>query len=157
MTINTDLFVLYILMRNDLPSMNVGRAAAQASHASNAFIYDFGKRKEVKIWQSYTSQGFGTAIVLSASRGDIQNVLDIADTIALPIGWVIDPEYGMPVSEEIYPMISKSVQIKEAVRKPDGTVIVFREEKTCAYVFGLKSEMTQILGHLPLFPEKPIV
>jgi hypothetical protein len=36
---------LYILMRNDLASMNVGRCMAQASHASNAFIYKFGKNR----------------------------------------------------------------------------------------------------------------
>ena len=30
--------VLYILMRTDMNSMNPGKAMAQASHASNAFI-----------------------------------------------------------------------------------------------------------------------
>ena len=37
-------YVLYILMRQDLPSMNAGKAMAQASHASNAFIYEALKR-----------------------------------------------------------------------------------------------------------------
>ena len=30
--------VLYILMRTDMDSMNPGKAMAQASHASNAFV-----------------------------------------------------------------------------------------------------------------------
>ena len=39
MTIETEVFpVLYILMRNDMKSMNPGKAMAQASHASNAFV-----------------------------------------------------------------------------------------------------------------------
>ena len=33
--------VLYILMRNDLNSLNSGKAMAQASHASNAFVSHF--------------------------------------------------------------------------------------------------------------------
>ena len=62
---------LYILMRNDLDSMKAGRAAAQASHASNAFIHKFGKNEEVKEWANQTPQGFGTAIVLS---GDVKDI-----------------------------------------------------------------------------------
>ena len=30
--------LLYILMRNDMDSMNPGKAMAQASHASNQFV-----------------------------------------------------------------------------------------------------------------------
>ena len=35
--------VLYILMRTDMDSLNPGKAMAQASHASNAFVYRWGK------------------------------------------------------------------------------------------------------------------
>ena len=35
--------VLYIIMRNDLDSMNPGKAMAQASHASNAFVTKIDK------------------------------------------------------------------------------------------------------------------
>ena len=149
-------YVLYILIRNDLPSMNVGRAAAQASHASNAFIHEFGKRKDVKTWQKSTTQGFGTAIILSASSPVIQSVLNSCDSISenIPIGWVVDPEYGVPVTKELFDFINKKVFSVEPLIKPDGTVVFFRSEKTCAYVFGRKSELTNVVGFLPLFPER---
>ena len=62
-------YILYILMRNDLVSLNAGKAMAQASHASNAFINNAQKHfshKEklkgplqlaVEQWQNETEQG----------------------------------------------------------------------------------------------------
>ena len=52
---------LYILMRTDLPSMNAGRAMAQAAHAANQFIKEYGNNKEVQKWQK-DANGFGTTI-----------------------------------------------------------------------------------------------
>ena len=49
--------VLYILMRTDMDSMNPGKAMAQASHASNTFVFRFGKENLVKQWQGETKQG----------------------------------------------------------------------------------------------------
>jgi len=146
-------YVLYILMRNDLPSMNVGRAAAQASHASNAFIHSFGKRNDVKKWQKQTSQGFGTAIVLSADKKTIQFTIDnINKCKDCPISWVTDPEYGMPVTKEIWEHISIELQSAQPVVKEDGMVVWFRKEDTCAYIFGSKEDLLPFLGELPLWP-----
>jgi len=143
-------------MRNDLPSMNVGRSTAQASHASNAFIHSYGKRKDVKEWQNSTSQGFGTAIVLSVSTQTIQSIFDqFCDRF--PLSWVTDPEYGMVVTREIYELLKKEFKVKEPIIKDDGSIVFFRSVNTCAYIFGKKRELGDILGLLPLFPEKSIV
>ena len=36
--------ILYIFMRNDLPSMNVGKAMAQASHASSQLVTNYSSK-----------------------------------------------------------------------------------------------------------------
>ena len=132
--------------------MNVGRAAAQASHASNAFIHSHGKEKGAKTWQNSTTQGFGTAIILSASSEQIRRILLSAHSKRLPASWVWDPEYGMPVTKEIYELMPQKVNVCPPIYKEDGTVVFFRSVDTCAYIFGKKSELVEILGELPLFP-----
>ena len=67
--------VLYILMRTDMDSMNPGKAMAQASHASNAFVFRFGKENLVKQWQGETQQGFGTVLVLDVPGVQINDVV----------------------------------------------------------------------------------
>jgi len=144
---------LYILMRNDLPSMGSGRAAAQASHAANAFIHEWGNpekinRSDVGEWKKQTKQGFGTAIVLSASKAQIEKVLK---SRRIPQGWVIDPDYVVSVSVELAPYI-KGVY-KEISESDPARLLIHRSEKTCAYIFGLKEELEPLVGELPLYPQ----
>ena len=68
--------VLYILMRTDMDSLNPGKAMAQASHASNAFVYRWGKENMVKEWQGETQQGFGTVLVLGVTGDEMYKVVD---------------------------------------------------------------------------------
>lgn len=143
---------LYILMRNDLQSMNPGRAMAQASHASNAFIHKYGKRADVKKWQKETSQGFGTAIVLAASIGDIHDLISRLPH-SIPACMVVDPEYGVKTTREILSMINyKKIMLEKTVFNEDGSVVIFRSETTCAYAFGTREKLAPFLGHLSLHP-----
>ena len=156
-------YTLYILMRNDLPSMSTGRAMAQASHASNAFIHSVSKNKpkSVKGWQEQTTQGFGTAIVLAANLHTISAVFsDIQDFKNLRgiyhnelfLDWVVDPEYGFRTNTEIYKLIHPNL-IQESKTIVDGNnVTVFKREYTCGYVFGSKELLRPFLGALPLHP-----
>jgi hypothetical protein len=139
-------------MRNDLPSMNPGRAMAQASHASNAFIKEFGKWKEVKKWQDQTNQGFGTVIVLSA---DIQTINDIWTSIRMSIlikDHIVDPDYVIPVPIEVLPYIDKNHKGKFVLSDDKRKAFFSRREITCAYIFGNSEELSPVLGHLPLHP-----
>lgn len=143
---------LYILMRIDIPSLTIGRAAAQASHAANAFIHEWGNphkinRSDVGEWKKQTKQGFGTAIVLSANKAQIEKILK---SRVIPQGWVIDPDYVVSVSVELAPYI-KGV-FKEVSEADPTKLLVHRSEKTCAYVFGTKEQLTPLLGDLPLYP-----
>jgi peptidyl-tRNA hydrolase len=145
---------LYILMRTDLPSMGAGRAAAQASHAANAFIHKFGGKADVKEWQKQTPQGFGTAIVLGVTFDQFQ--LKEKCSKAMSQGFhadsVIDPDYVISVSKEIMPFIdSKNLgHFEQSPADPDK-YLLHREEVTCAYIFGDKEKLVELLGDLPLY------
>lgn len=78
--------VLFILMRNDLDSMNEGKAIAQGSHATSDFkaecrgilIAEDGKgRPDAPGYLEWKNSGgnFGTVIVLEGSMHDIKNAV----------------------------------------------------------------------------------
>jgi hypothetical protein len=141
---------LYILMRNDLPSMTTGRAMAQASHAANAFIGSYGHRKDVKAWQKETKQNFGTAIVLAASLNEMKLALV---GLSEPNDFVIDPEYGVKTNIEMLNLIDPSrILGKMTIINEDGSAVIFKSEVTCAYVFGTKEALDPILGQFRLHP-----
>jgi peptidyl-tRNA hydrolase len=108
--------VLYIIMRNDMASMNPGKAMAQASHASNAFVKCMsGVNNDTmfKQWTQSTYQGFGTVLVLAAN---ISQILEI-NKAATATGYVNEIIY-----DPTYPIV-------------DGQVVHHIPLPTCSYVF----------------------
>jgi len=122
--------VLYILMRNDLASMNCGKAIAQGSHASNAFVHhynevmgyvstDLGNEKIEELnksfhkWCNSTTQGFGTVLVLEGNFNNIKKTIDTMNRLGYISRTVFDPTY---------PII-------------DGSVLHQIPLETCGYVF----------------------
>jgi peptidyl-tRNA hydrolase len=157
---------LYILMRNDLDSLSPGRAAAQASHASNAFIHKFGPGarlhdNSVDEWQNQTNQGFGTTIVLSASLDQINVILKSKKLCQkFIVGCVIDPDYAIKVTHEIADLLHQNYDAKWcnfkfdynwSMDENDKSVKIIRKEVTCAYIFGTKEDLQPFLGELPLY------
>jgi peptidyl-tRNA hydrolase len=136
--------VLYILMRNDMDSMNCGKAIAQGSHASNAFVkhmegfiqeWNFKPVRTDQImaningfanWEKETPQGFGTVLVLEAKYNDIKNTIDIMDKLGYVSGIVFDPTY---------PIL-------------DGEVVHHIPLDTCGYVFVPQKETDFVSGSL---------
>lgn len=143
-------------MRNDLPSMGPGRAAAQASHAANAFWQRFGHTGAAKEWASTTPQGFGTAIVLGATLSQIDKITDDAGRQGFGTELVIDPDYAISFSSELFPYIKtdlptdKKLFIEKSEKDPTK-YILHREEITCGYIFGDKELLQPLLGDLPLY------
>lgn len=146
---------LYILMRVDLLSLSNGRAAAQASHASNAFWHKYGKTKEAQAWASSTDQGFGTAIVLGATFEQIKERCAEAIKQKFPCDTVLDPDYAIQFSAELIPFMDKNItgnpsKIEQSKTDPKK-YILRRQEITCAYIFGDKEALQSIIGDLPLY------
>ena len=139
--------VLYILMRNDMDSMNAGKGMAQASHASNAFVNrivdDQANINDETIalnnvetlyneWADETSQGFGTVLVLAVNEASMNTAVEVAESLGFMSGVVHDPTY--PIR--------------------DGEVCHFIPIDTCAYVFGDKNDpkLKWVLDNFPLHP-----
>ena len=136
--------VLYILMRNDLSSMNPGKAIAQGSHASNAFVYHYhgyaqkynstvvhegietATMNGFNEWENSTSQGFGTVLSLEARMADIQPVVNIFKSMGYLAGVVHDPTY---------PIL-------------DGKVVHHIPLDTCAYIFIPNKEKDEFASML---------
>jgi peptidyl-tRNA hydrolase len=126
--------VLFIIMRNDMASLNPGKACAAAAHAANHAAHVLGKPKllgnytKYQEWASQTSQQFGTTIVLEANNATILSVLDHAFSDGVDCDCIIDPTY--PIR--------------------DGEVTHLITIMTCAWLFGTKEELEEYVGHLPL-------
>ena len=90
---------LYVFVRNDMDSMNPGKAAAQACHAANQMVYDINKSKNkehnalLKEWEAQTKKGFGTTLVFSGVMYSIQNVVGYAKANNKPANTIWDPTY----------------------------------------------------------------
>lgn len=126
--------VLYILMRNDLASLNPGKAMAQASHASNAFVHKFheyiqrmyargdANAEDLNVafyeWENSTEQGFGTVLVLEGNMKDIDETVYLFQKLGYVSELIHDPTY---------PIL-------------DGSVVHYVPMNTCAYVFVANKE-----------------
>ena len=145
---------LYLLMRNDLDSLNPGKLAAQACHGSNAVqtiierMYSSKSHREKvlkELWSEWAGKrGFGTTIVLETPFSTIEIIhkqysfgydelnWNHDDNRPIIFGSIFDPSY--PVS--------------------DGSTTHLVPLVTGAYVFGDKDmfDVNSITKMLNLYP-----
>ncbi len=137
-------------MRNDLKSMNPGKLAAQASHATSIFTLE-GERtlkdfaggnygianlvEQYLDWTEQTPYGFGTVVVLSVNKHDIKSIRDwLFERQPLKIdtllaGNVIDPSYPARIDSEFMDLLRENgVEVSDSGK-------VHREEETGMYLF----------------------
>lgn len=123
-------------MRNDLNSLNPGKACAQAAHAANC-LSEYFHRVDVKSYKNLIEKydewlggdrGFGTTIVLEANIDEINEVLAKADESYITSGSVIDTSY--PIQ--------------------DGKVTHHIILTTCGFLFGPPSKIKEITKNLIL-------
>lgn len=128
-------FTLYLLMRNDLESMNPGKACAQAHHA--------GTQVALKDWKGWSTKhqnwfakwqqqadGFGTVLCMGVDERTMRRVLEVAARIDVPHGVIHDPTYPLR----------------------DGAAFHLIPLDTCAYVFGPKVLLAAATHALDLHP-----
>ena len=130
--------VLYILMRTDMDSMNPGKAMAQASHASNAFVSNaepgYNIDEELfNAWQESTPQKFGTVLVLGVTEVQMRTAVEVAESFGVdkfPCDIIHDPTYPLQ----------------------DGDTTHFIPVDTCGYIFGDKDDalLEAIIGKFEL-------
>lgn len=134
MEIGNEQLVVYLLMRDDLASLNPGKACAQAHHAGT-LIANHSKTWSPEHHEWYTiwedeGNGFGTVLCLGANERAILQALDIAKRLDVPHGIVRDPGYPLR----------------------DGRVTHSIPLETCAYIFGPKVLIQNATAGLDLHP-----
>lgn len=144
--------VLYTLMRNDLNSLNCGKAIAQGNHAGTKFAFRAATllcqprlepetviSQKIKQWLGATNDGFGTSLTIECDPKQIEAVVEFAQRLSLDFcmsGLVIDPTYPVPDGKPPEP----------------NRVVHYIPTLTCAYVFGYKDELAPLLGRFGLYP-----
>lgn len=127
---------LYILVRNDLFSMNCGKAMAQASHASSQFVTKYPK--ESKKWCN-EADGFGTTIVMEGTKEQINKVMNTTEMKSLPHGDIIDPTYPFKLQLEVSKIAvfydNYNVVIDDEPVDRYGFVPATRTEHTCSWFY----------------------
>lgn len=160
--------ILYILMSNDLSSLNPGKACAQAAHAGNHMANTIEKDiyhespivNNYKKWLEQGS-GFGTTIVLGSSREQmlfvIRSLIEeknsetfVSPTKSILYNMIIDPTYPFTFSSELLSMMDTSQFT--LVKNNGKTAFATRNLLTCVYIFGNKEEIQPHIQHLELMP-----
>lgn len=148
---------LYVFVNTDIESMNFGKAMAQSSHCSNAFVdeciyqpglleqndgfYTPTERAAID-WYYSTKQGFGTQSNLKAVNfyTDKDDLRVWAKDNGYMFGVVTDPTYPFEVSREIFRLLKDS-SVKSVRVKDNGMVLCTRSEETAFYVFGDRDDV----------------
>ena len=163
MTIYEQTFpVLYVIVRNDLQSMNPGKAEAHSGHASNAFVDETivvpllnGDKPNglAMHWRKGTSQGFGTQINLNANFAQMKTAVAVAKSLEYVAELVTDTSYPYELSTEAANLIPESTDTLPRIPK-GATTVLFRKEITAAYVFGDKNDLMleAVMGRFGLKP-----
>ncbi len=123
-----------------MDSMNPGKAMAQASHASNAFVSNaepgYNVDEELfNAWQQSTPQGFGTVLVIEVNEDQMRTAVEVAESFGVdtfPCDIIHDPTYPLQ----------------------DGDTTHFIPVDTCGYIFGDKDDtvLQSIVRNFELHP-----
>ena len=147
----------YVLVRNDLPSLSSGKAAAHTHHAGVQMV---AKYMDHAIVRDYIEQGiangadhFNTTISLSASLSQIKTILKMAIEMGYVADCVEDPTYPFFVDTEVVPYLNSNEIEVTPVTNP-GQTLVTRHELTCGYILGYADDdvFRALVGGLKLMP-----
>ena len=152
---------VYVLARNDMPSLNPGKLAAQVHHAG-AQLRGHQANALVNLYfedgQAQGADHFNTTLVLGASLVDINRITAAAYELSnddVVHDKVIDPSYPFLVeSMEIANLIPQDDRTRVVKIMDNGRVLMVREETTCAWFLGSRTnpEFTRLFEGLNLYP-----
>lgn len=155
-------YTVYVLVRNDLPSLNPGKLGAQIHHAGVQMVSKYqgnGLVQDYVNWGiSQGAQYFNTTIVLAANLGQIRDVNQKCahlDKDCVISDQVIDPSYPFFVENaEIAGLIPQDDVTRIVHHMPDGRVCMVRPELTCAWYLGDRNnaEFRELFTGLSLHP-----
>lgn len=129
--------VFYIVMRNDLDSLNLGKAMAQACHTGTQFVSYLHQKFPKKIDEYLGYDGIMTTIVLEGNSEQLtalQNLyLENIKQDPYYYGDILDKTYPFSFSAELLPYMDTKNFSEMAIK--DNIVYTTREELTCSWYF----------------------
>ena len=129
--------VFYIIMRNDLDSLNSGKAMAQACHAGTQFVSYLHQKFPKKIDEYFGYDGIMTTIVLEGKMEQITALHNLyLESIKQDSYYsddIIDKTYPFSLSTELLPHIDTTKFSEITIN--DNIVHTTREELTCSWYF----------------------
>lgn len=129
--------VFYIIMRNDLDSLNSGKAMAQTCHAGTQFVSYLHQKFPKKIDEYFGYDGIMTTIVLEGNKEQITALHNLyLENIKQDPYYsddIIDNTYPFSFSTELLPYID-TTKFSEITIK-DNIAHTTREELTCSWYF----------------------
>lgn len=127
----------YIIMRNDLNSLNSGKAMAQACHTGTQFVSYLHQKFPKKIDEYFGYDGIMTTIVL---EGNIEQITALHNLYLESIKQdpyysddIIDKTYPFSFSTELLPYMNTEKFGEMTIN--DNVVHTTREELTCSWYF----------------------
>jgi peptidyl-tRNA hydrolase len=134
---------VYVLVRNDLPSLTPGKAAAQVHHSGvqmmvKHFDHDLVK-SYIAMGTAEGADGFNTTLTLGASLTQIEAAIGKVQHLDALCGIVIDPSYPFFVDRELAPLLEVNPNVKR-IGGDGPTELFVRNELTCAWALGDRND-----------------
>ena len=133
---------LYVFVREDLSSMNHGKALAHSGHATSQAILSgmskTGVSDDIREWLSQADD-FGTQINISVPYNKWFSLLVEATSNNLHCGQVVDPTYPYIISKEMLELIDSKLHTHIPLDIGKGKVLCCRREVTAGWIFTRKS------------------
>lgn len=137
--------VVYVMVRNDLPSLNSGKLAAQVHHAGVQMLTKYRDHQLVKDYIAdgiaQGADGFNTTLTLSANATQISAAMGKVRHLNAVCDVLIDPTYPFFVDPEIAPLLEANTVVKRVGLTGSGKELFLRQELTCAWALGDRKDL----------------
>lgn len=149
--------VVYVMIRNDLPSLNPGKAAAQVHHAGVQMMAKYADHKLVKQYLedgvAQDADSFNTTLTLGASLSQIEAAIGKAKNLDVLCDILVDPSYPFFVDPEVAPFLESNPAVKRIGPSSNGKDLFVRNELTCAWALGNRNDIVfkSVFETMPLY------
>lgn len=149
--------VAYVLIRNDLPSLTPGKAAAQVHHAGVQMMIKYANHQLVKdyvrLGTEQGADGFNTTLTLSANLAQIEAAIGKVRHLDAVCDILVDPTYPFFVDPEVAPFLEANAAMKRVGPTSNGKELFLRNELTCAWALGDRNDtiFKSVFESLPLY------
>lgn len=142
--------VCYVLIPTDLPSLREpngkgsqgGKVGAHTHHAGVQML-KYANHPDVKAYLEDGKSGgadyYNTTIVLEGTLKQIETAVEVWRALGYVADKVVDPTYPWFVNAEDARFLDNRCQVIWDVKDSNGRVLVLREQLTCAWAIGDKT------------------